>query len=136
MAKLSNPQHEMFCILFASDKEFFGNGVESYAEAYDIDVEEKGQYKVAASGASRLLTNAGILTRIDELLDLIMNDQVVDKQLAYWIQQKANPQASVGAIKEYNALKQRVIKRIEGKIELDIPESLVRFAGDDNPKDS
>ena len=31
--KLS-PQQERFCNLFASDQEFFGNGVQSYIEAY------------------------------------------------------------------------------------------------------
>jgi hypothetical protein len=30
-----NPKQEQFCQLYASDREFFGNGVESYIEVYE-----------------------------------------------------------------------------------------------------
>jgi hypothetical protein len=101
-------QQEEFCRLYASDKEFFGNGVASYIEAYDFDLSERGAYQVAKANASRLLTNANLLHRIDEYLEeLHLNDQVVDKTLAFLIMQKENFGAAVAAIREYNKLKGR-----------------------------
>ena|SRR5215203_294398 len=32
-----NPKQESFCKLYATDREFFGNGVESYIEVYNPD---------------------------------------------------------------------------------------------------
>ena len=36
------PQQELFCQLYAGDREFFGNGVQSYIEAYKVDTTKKG----------------------------------------------------------------------------------------------
>jgi hypothetical protein len=33
-----NPKQELFCELYATDREFFGNGVQSSIEAYDVSV--------------------------------------------------------------------------------------------------
>lgn len=127
------PKQELFCRLYASDREFFGNGVQAYAEAYNLDLRVRGMYNVAAASASRLLMNVKILNRIDELLeDGNLNDAHVDKQLAFWITQKANPQASVAAIKEYNALKQRITKKLDVMSGgLPLKGVLVEFVGDD-----
>lgn len=111
-----NPKQELFCQLYATDKEFFGNGVESYLEAYDdsIDRDKKNWYNTACSAASRLLTNVKVLARIDELLEEgSLNSQHVDKQLGFWITQKAYPQASVSAIKEYNSLRSRITSKVD-----------------------
>lgn len=109
-----NPKQELFCKLYASDREFFGNGTDSYIEAYDIDITKKGAYMAAAASASRLLKNVKVLARIDQLLDnSVLNDQHVDKQLGFWITQKASPQASVAAIREYNKLKSRILDKSE-----------------------
>lgn len=104
-------RQELFCKLYASDREFFGNGVQSYAEAYNIDLLKKGAYGVAKVNASRLLTNANILDRINELMDIVVNDIIVDKELAFTIIQKDNLHAKVAAIKEYNLLKERIKQR-------------------------
>ena len=105
----------MFCQLYASDKEFFGNGVESYIEAYDLDVtENKGVYSGARASASKLLTNTNILKRINELLELgILNDTFVDKQLAFLIGQNADLPTKRAAITEYNKLKSRITEKLE-----------------------
>lgn len=103
------PKQEKFCELFASDREFFGNGTQAYIEAYNINLSEKGAYQSAMASASRLLSNVKILARIDKHLeDLALNDQHVEKQLGYWITQKLHPQAAVSAIKEYHVLKGKV----------------------------
>lgn len=111
-----NPLQLKFCKLYASDREFFGNGVRSYAKAYNIDLRNKSGYSTARTNASRLLTNANILTEINRLLDLIINEQFVDKQLAFLITQHADLHVKLGAIKEYNNLKQRITQK--GVIEL------------------
>jgi hypothetical protein len=111
--KKLNPKQEMFCQLYATDREFFGNGVESYMEAYDPDRTEKGWYDTARANASRLLTDANILTRINELLDVTLNDAVVDKQLALVVIQNADYRSKVQAIDQYNKLKSRITSKLD-----------------------
>ncbi|KKN73594.1 hypothetical protein LCGC14_0399100 [marine sediment metagenome] len=103
-----NPKQELFCQLYASDEEFFGNGVKSYKKAYKMD-----DYKSAMVLASNLLRNIKILDRINVLMDIVINNVVVDKELAFVIKQKENLPAKVSAIKEYNVLKGRIIQKIE-----------------------
>jgi hypothetical protein len=104
----------LFCELYSTDREFFGNGVESYGEAYNLDLSIARHYATARSNAHRLLTNANILARINNLLELgPLNDQSVDRELAFVITQKAELGPKVAAIKEYNAIKGRIIKKLE-----------------------
>lgn len=125
-----NPNQEKFCRLYASDKEFFGNGVESYLEAYDLP---HSKYKAAGVSAARLLENAKILARINELLSITLNDQVVDKELAFTVIQKRDLSSKVQAIKEYNRVKKRVddspkvlqIGQIIAKLENDRSQSVI-----------
>lgn len=109
-----------FCLIYVS-KDFFANGTESYAEAYSIDLSAPGQYRVACSEASRLLTNVDILAYINELLDLNgLNDSFVDKQLTFVITQNADMGSKVAAIREYNKLK----KRIDTKLNLGLDDGV------------
>lgn len=106
-----NPKQERFCQLYVS-KEFFGNGTESYAEAYDIDLSTK--YKSAQAAASRLLSNVIILDRINELLDDSgLNEQHVDKQHLFLINQNADLAQKMAAIREFNKVKGRITDKIE-----------------------
>jgi len=108
-----------FCRLFTSDREFFGNGVQAYAEAFDKDINKKGQYNVCKTLASRLLTKVYILAYMNELLEGIgLNKAHVDKQLAFLITQNADFGAKLGAIKEFNALRKRITKKFEGTLSL------------------
>lgn len=112
--KKLTPRQELFCDLYATTRDHFGNGVSAYAEAYNIDLERPGKYATARSNAYRLLINADILARIKELLELgPLNDEVVDRELAFVISQNAELPAKVSAIKEYNALKGRILKKID-----------------------
>ena len=109
-----NPEQELFCKLFATTKEFFGNGTQAYIEAYDIDIKHKGAYASARTCASNLLTNLNILDRINELLELGgLSNERVDKELLFLITQDAEFSAKLGAIKEYNQLKNRIQKKLE-----------------------
>lgn len=105
-----NLKQELFCQLFASDKEFFGNGTQSYIEAYDIDITRKGAYDAARACAYDQLTKPHITARINELLEsAVLNDAFVDKQLGFVIAQNAEFPSKIAAIKEYNKLKQRIV---------------------------
>lgn len=109
-----NPKQELFCQLYATNRDMFGNGVEAYAEAYDLDMSKGPDYNTARTNASRLLTNANILKRIDELLELgPLNNTTVDKQLAFVITQNADLSSKVAAIREYNKLKARITEKID-----------------------
>lgn len=117
-----NQKQEKFCRLYASDREFFGNGVQSYIEAYQPDQSKPNWYNVARSRASELLTSPNVLRRIDELFEAAeLNDQFVDKQLARLILQDADFSSKISAIREYNKLKQRIKEKKEVYVKLPKP---------------
>lgn len=109
-----NVKQEKFCQLYATDAEFFGNGVESYVEAYNPDTSKPNWRKTAYSSASQLLRNIKVITRVNEILEETgFSDEFVDKQLSFLIAQHASFDTKLGAIKEYNKLRQRIIERHE-----------------------
>lgn len=109
-----NPKQELFCKLYSSNREFFGNGVETYLEVYDIDKTKPNWYKTACAGASRELSNVKVYTRINELLEEQgLNDGFVDKQLLFLISQQSDFTNKISAIKEYNKLRQRITEKID-----------------------
>lgn len=116
-ANLLNPNEEMFCQIYASDKEFFGNGVQSYIEAYNVSVGKgKGMksYEYCKFRAHQLLTNKKILDRINEIFESNgLNDKFVDKQLEKLITQDAEFRPKLGAIQEYNKLKKRTSDQVQ-----------------------
>lgn len=106
------PQQEKFCLLYASDREFFGNGVQSYIEAYGVDKTRPGWYGSARSGAYENLTKPHILERIEEIFEAHgLCDTFVDKQLEKLITQDADFKTKLGAIQEYNKMKGRIVER-------------------------
>lgn len=117
--KWLNAQQEHFCQCYISnDKELFGNWVQSYIEAYDPDTTKKNRYKSACVSASQLLSNIKVITRINELLEEWgLNDEFVDKQLLFLVQQHSDFGSKMRAIWEYNRLKQRITQKIESKEE-------------------
>lgn len=113
-----NLKQKQFCKHYIS-QEFFANGVQSYIEAYNIEIKNGGAYNAARVNACKLLTNPNILLYINELLDLSgLNDSFVDKQMTLLITQNADFGSKLGAIREYNKLKSRITEKIEhsGKI--------------------
>lgn len=132
-----NQKQKLFCALYASDREFFGNGVEAYAEAYNIDRNKPNWYSSAGAAASRLLKDGKILDEINKQLDLGgLNDATVDKELLFVIRQHSDYGAKTAAIREYNKLKQRIITKTDvtsgGK---PIPLLHVLHNNDSNGKD-
>ena len=110
-----SPKQKLFCEYYVNgDKELFGNGVQSYIEAYGPDRTSKNWYKTACQSASRLLTNVKVIAYINQLLDEGgLNDTAVDKQLSFLIAQHADFGSKVMAIREYNKLKQRITDKVD-----------------------
>jgi hypothetical protein len=103
-----NPRQMQFAELYASDKEFFGNGVESYIEAYEPNQSKPNWYKSACSSASRLLSSVKVYQYINHLLEMRgLNDSFIDKQLEFLVTQHADFKSKLGAIHEYNQLRRR-----------------------------
>lgn len=104
-----NANQRLFCELFTSDMEFFGSGVDSYVEAYSVSLGNPGAYASAKAAASRLLNKPNVIKHINQLLEKhALNDENVDKQLAFLINQQSDFKSKLGAIKEYNTMKERV----------------------------
>lgn len=109
-----NEKQEWFCQLYATDREFFGNGVQTYIEVYEPDEHKPNWYKTACASASRLLSNDKVCKRINELLEADgLNDNFVDKQLLFIINQHVDFGSKIAAIREYNKLKARIIDKVD-----------------------
>ena|SRR3990167_5392609 len=118
-----NADQENFCQFFTSpDTEFYGNGTQSYLEAYKNRKSKAANkhgsktttYNSASSAAYVLLMEPRIIERINSLLEAKgFNDQNVDKQHLFLLNQFADLKSKLGAIKEYNALKKRTVKGID-----------------------
>lgn len=109
-----NLQQETFCQYYTSQSEFFGNGVQSYMQAYDMDITSQNAYQVAKTSASRLLNDVHICKRINSLLEEGgLNDVNVDKQLMFLINQYDDKNIKLGALREYNKLKQRITEKYD-----------------------
>ncbi|MDD4381789.1 MAG: hypothetical protein PHE21_00375 [Candidatus Dojkabacteria bacterium] len=114
-------KQEMFCKLYATDRDYFGNGTQAYAEAYNIDLTQSGKKSSVRTNASRLLTYDHIIRRIDKLLELGgLSDNSVDKELLFLIKQNANFNVKLGAIREYNSLRKRIIHKEEVHVKSDV----------------
>ncbi len=126
-----NPQQELFCIYYTQHRDCIGNGVKSYAAAYDYDLEgadkddeewengkktERSTYdkmvSVCGSGAHHLLKNPKIETRIRQLFGDMLQDGIVDQKLSEIIVSGKHADA-IQAIREYNKLKQRVTEKLD-----------------------
>jgi len=108
MAKITKleltPKEELFCHIFATDRDCFGNGARAYLKTYGNEV----KYMTAKTQAYRLLTKPHLVARIRELIDIYISDEVVDKELGEVILQYGDLSSKVAAIREYNRVKGRL----------------------------
>jgi phage terminase small subunit len=107
------PKQELFCKLYATEREYFGNGTQAYIKAYGLTIRNNSDYASARAMASENLTKPNILKRINELLEVQLNDENADRQLAFLMEQDADFRAKLGAIKEYNKLKSRIENKLD-----------------------
>jgi hypothetical protein len=122
----------LFCKNYTSmEKEFFGNWVASYINAYKLNKSIKMHYDSARVNAAKLLTNANICKRINELLEEWgFNDQNVDKQTLFLINQQFDYRAKAKWIEIYNKLKKRGADWELPKSIDNLWEKLAKLSGD------
>ena len=109
-------KQEAFCQLYVNaDRELFGNGTRCYMEVFNKDREKPLSYKSAAVLATKELKKVNVINRINGLLEQGgFNDENVDKQHLFLINQHADLKTKMMAIKEYNSLKKRIDSRLDG----------------------
>jgi hypothetical protein len=120
-----NAKRELFCRHYAQGEGTFGNATLSYAAAYDIDLQfinktdrwgnqvqqpvDLGRYNVCSVNGSRLLRDAKVKKRVQELRLELLNDEFVDAELVNVIQQNEERGPKVAAIREFNKLRMRIV---------------------------
>ena len=77
-------------------------------EVHRLESKKKSVYNVSRTNAWRLLTNADISSRCDELMDQHINDHVVDRELQYVITQRKDLSSKVRAVDQYNKVRNRL----------------------------
>ena len=101
-------KEELFCQLFSQvGTEYFGNGTQSYIKAFSTK-KKVIKYRLAATYAYELLKKPYIYKRINDLLKIYVDDNVVDAQTGAVIYQWADMSSKVAAIREYNKVKGRL----------------------------
>ena len=109
---------EKFCQLYATDKEFYWNWVNTYIEVYEPDKTQKNWYNTACSAASRLLRSVKVAKRISELLEKEwLNDWFVEKQLLFLVTQFSDFNVKLWAIRHYDNLNARIEKAKQKALE-------------------
>lgn len=125
-------KQELFCMYFTQDRECFDNATLAYAVAYGFeldtlsrekqmvsipgkkrkvkekDSEYKRAYNTCSVAGRALLRNHKIRLRCRELLNELLQDTIVDAQLARVITQDKKLDSKVQGIKEYNRLRKRI----------------------------
>lgn len=128
------PKQLAFCRAYTQNELTYSNGTLSFAYAYGYNLEEADttpkkdeqtgkeipkssdydrMHNVCGVSANRLLRNIKIQRECTKLLNEALNEVNVDAQLSKVIQQDSRLDAKVQAIKEFNNLKGRIVKRAD-----------------------
>lgn len=102
-----NEKQKLFCFLYVTDKDCFGNVTKAYKKAYNCTL------VVANKNAHRFMVNNGIIAYIDKLLLDFYNEHEADTQLSYLMKQNKDTVTKLGAIKEFNKLKNRITEKVD-----------------------
>lgn len=78
------------------------------------------------TNGARLLTNANILTRCNFLMDKLIDDKIVDRELAFVIQQRYDLSSKTQAITHFDKKRGRLIERQESLIKFE-PITSIEF---------
>lgn len=118
-----NPNEQLFCQLYFGAGDYFGNATWSYIVAHEYDLpllprsdlspKQKKQYNVARNAASRTLSKAYIVKEGDRILKSFFNEINMDKELAWTATQRKDLPSKVMAMREFNQLKARVLKKLD-----------------------
>lgn len=101
--------------------------------AYDkIEREIKKLETTCRTSAARLLTYGNISARCNYLMDKLIEDKIVDRELAFVIQQRHDLPSKTSAIVHYDKKKGRLVERQESIIKFD-PITAIEFVLPEKP---
>ena len=129
-------KQDIFCKMYATDPEVLGNGTRAYIKAFNY---KNPRIATACALAHRLIEMPKIILRIRQYLGEIggFNDENVDKNLNFLIQQHADFKAKLGAIREYNVLRNRIKRKIDVSLKVEEIEGKFKsWANEDVSKES
>ncbi len=81
---------------------------------------------VCRTNGARLLTKAHIITRSNFLMDVLINDKIVDRELAFVIQQRYDLSSKTSAIQHFDKKRGRLIEKSESLIKFE-PVTSIEF---------
>lgn len=103
-------RQQKFVDLYTTDVDCFGDGAGSYSIAYGCS------RMMAKSSAHKLLCDSRIIAAINYKLAMSgFSDENVDRQHLFLVNQFADLKTKLAAVKHYNELTGRVVKRSEQK---------------------
>ncbi len=138
-----SPQEELFCQVYVNDSNAMGNGLRSYAKAYNYNLEQlegetdqdyKKRYNIGCSRSYDILRIPRIKQRIAQILAEMLNNGFVDNELVKIIKQDNKLEPKLNAIREYNKLKARILDKLDLQsggepLEFSISEAIARKVG-------
>jgi hypothetical protein len=133
LAKELSLEQKDFCDYYVTPSEFYGNGTQSYLAAYGPSYKTRYHKemdpRVANACARDLLLKPVIFNYINAKLETGgFNNENVDKQHLFVINQHSDIRSKIAAIDSYNKLK----KRIDNKVELILPKPLLDAVRNNN----
>lgn len=118
-----SPEQRIFCELYYNPGEFFSNATWAYIKSHNYDIPmlpvsqlttaEKRKYKVARSAAYQALTSINIIVEGKKILKSNIHDNFFDNQMVRTASQDKDWASKMAAVKEYNQLKSRILKKID-----------------------
>lgn len=158
---LEDVKHELFCQIYTANTlpNYWGNGQNSYMFAFGhterIDEinrkingtskDRKGESKIALArkiesikngcraAAPKLLLMNSIKLRCNYLLDQLTQNSIVDRELAYVIQQRTDLDVKVRAIEHHDKREQRIREKVDLRHEFE-PITIIEFVVAGKPK--
>lgn len=114
-----NMRQDLFCRLYATDPHILGNATQAYMLAYGSE-----NYMTSASAAKHMLDKPHITAKINEYIQQEgFNNENVDKQHLFLINQHKDLNVKMKGIEHYNKLK----KRVENKLEIIMPKPIMEW---------
>lgn len=110
-------KENLFCHYYATSGLAFGNATKAYGLAYEKNLGDKNQRLVANVEGSRMLAKPKIYNKCQELLNIKITIDIVDKELGKVILQDDDIRAKVAAIAEYNKVSGRITQRFKYEFE-------------------
>jgi phage terminase small subunit len=110
VARELTEKQKLFCELYISDRECFGNASKAYRTAYRLTPK---QYNTGAVSAHHILRNPNVKAYMNQLLDEQFTNEAVDREAAKIVKQDRDLVSKGMMIKEYNKLRQRITDKSE-----------------------